>query len=119
MTSIKLPSIETFASGKRGKSPFEKFHLWVAKRSGGLPKGKVVNVSATKLHYRDYQKLRKLAFDWIKIQRPSLSYQHLQATLSWHDLEIGPASWKRGSLPKGTRAGFAYVDTAELFSEAT
>lgn len=97
---IKLPSFKIFKAGKRSKlCPYQKFHLWVSKKAGGTPKGKLINVCGSKLNPKDGKKLEKLVKQWAKKANPHWNNKRIKESVSWLNFEIGPSENK--AVPKG------------------
>lgn len=113
---VKLPDFKRFESAKTSDvSPYEKFFLWVAKTLGGVPEGKLINVSACWLHPKDDAKLNKLVKTWLSRKFGSPK-NILDKEYGYLHLQISPASFQDDTdLPDWLESGYVYIKATELF----
>jgi len=114
MKRFKLPSFTTFYS-RNSTSPYEKFFFWVANQFDGIPKGKVINVTACLLHKEDYQKLHDQTHRWVKKQH-DLDDKRAAKELAWLSLDISPGI-VTDDLEFLFSPGYVYVKEKKLFQK--
>jgi hypothetical protein len=114
---LKLPKIDAaafekaFQSKKKGVSPFDRFHFWGAKKMGGLPKDSTIRVGAFWICEEDAKILEDYVREWIKKYNfPHFNKASVDKALAWHNLDIGPATFRRGDdRPEWARPGYCWV----------
>lgn len=109
---IKLPSASRFASKLQRTSPYEKFFLWIATQMGGIPAGRMINVSAVWVHEIFAKQLDQQVIRWLKTAY-RLNAHQVKHELPWIHLQYAPAYFgKDETWPDGN----AYV-REDLFDQ--
>jgi hypothetical protein len=117
---IKLPAdMKKFLSPKNGDL-YSNFFNWVAKKMGGIPEGKRMNVSGAWVCKKDEKKLRAVAKIYTKAALKKKGYYKptdglVEKTLAWYYLDLSPASF-RENKPSFVKNGYVYI-TKDFFQD--
>ena len=106
---VTLPEMKTFKSLKKDIDPFMKFWNFITAELGTDIKG--FDVSSVRLTLKDYEELKKYAFQWFKKQSPMpiLAKRKQESSFGFHCLNIAPSEfYDKNDQPE---SGFIYVET--------
>ena len=92
----------------KNKDPYVTFYHFIAKKLGGIPKGKTVDVSCCYMTEKTHNKIRKVEKDWAK-KAYRLRGKSLDLNLAYHDLDIGPATFYFEDVPGWAKDDVVYV----------
>lgn len=116
---IQLPEMHVFFVPDHRRSPLHVFLRWVAEKSGGCPRGAVINPSGILLHPQDMRALVDEAVAWaVKVYR----YNNTEARncVGWLNMDVGPVELtKDEEPPEWLEPGYVYIDADDLFLQPT